>query len=76
MKSIIYDIDVLSVPSEPLTFLTEQGAKTEEGEEIIKKDGLMQTVTITVPQEDNKQIIENELMKHIYPLIQQVGMKF
>jgi peptide deformylase len=34
---IIYDIDVLSVPSEPLTFLTEQGAKTEEGEEIINK---------------------------------------
>ena len=34
---IIYDTDVLSVPSEPLTFLTEQGAKTEEGEEIISK---------------------------------------
>ena len=37
MESIIYDIDVLSIPSEPLTFLTEQGAKTEEGEEIINK---------------------------------------
>jgi peptide deformylase len=37
MESIIYDVDVLSIPSEPLTFLTEQGAKTEEGEEIIKK---------------------------------------
>ncbi len=37
MESIIYDIDVLSVPSEPLTFLTEQGAKTEEGEKIIRK---------------------------------------
>jgi peptide deformylase len=37
MESIIYDIDMLSVPSEPLTFLTEQGAKTEEGEEIISK---------------------------------------
>ena len=34
---IIYDIDVLSIPSEPLTFLTDQGAKTEEGEEIIGK---------------------------------------
>ena len=34
---IIYDIDVLSVPSEPLTFLTDQGAKTEEGDEIISK---------------------------------------
>lgn len=37
MESIIYNVDVLCVPSEPLTFLTEQGAKTEEGEEIIKK---------------------------------------
>lgn len=37
MELIIYDIDTLSIPSEPLTFLTEQGAKTEEGEEIIKK---------------------------------------
>lgn len=34
---IIYDIDVLSVPSEPLTFLTDQGAKTEEGDEIVSK---------------------------------------
>lgn len=37
MESIIYDVDVLSIPSEPLTFLTEQGAKTEEGNEIIGK---------------------------------------
>jgi peptide deformylase len=37
MESIIYDIDVLNVPSEPLTFLTNEGPKTEEGEEIIKK---------------------------------------
>lgn len=37
MESIIYDIDILSIPSEPLTFLTEQGAKTEEGEEIVSK---------------------------------------
>ena len=37
MESIIYDIDVLSIPSEPLTFLTEQGAKTEEGDAIINK---------------------------------------
>jgi peptide deformylase len=37
MESIIYDVNVLSIPSEPLTFLTEQGAKTEEGEEIISK---------------------------------------
>lgn len=37
MELIIYDTDVLSIPSEPLAFLTEQGAKTEEGEEIIGK---------------------------------------
>jgi peptide deformylase len=37
MKSIITDNEVLSVPSEPLTFLTEEGAKTEEGTEIINQ---------------------------------------
>ncbi len=37
MESIIYDINVLAIPSEPLTFLTEHGAKTEEGDEIISK---------------------------------------
>ena len=37
MKSIITDIDVLSIPSEPLAFLTEEGAKTEEGTEIINQ---------------------------------------
>lgn len=37
MELIIYDTDVLSIPSEPLTFLTGQGAKTEDGEEIIGK---------------------------------------
>lgn len=37
MESIITDIEVLSTPSEPLTFLTEKGAQTEEGTEIINK---------------------------------------
>ena len=37
MESIIYDVDVLSVPAEPLTFLSESGAQTEEGTEIINK---------------------------------------
>lgn len=37
MKSIITDIDMLSVPSEPLTFLTNEGPKTEEGTEIIQQ---------------------------------------
>lgn len=37
MEKIITDIDVLSVPSEPLEFLTEQGAQKEEGTEIVNK---------------------------------------
>lgn len=52
------------------------GIVSKKGDEVIKKDGLMQQITITVPKENNKQIIENELMKHIYPLIQQLGTKF
>ena len=37
MEAIITDIEVLSAPAEPLTFLTEQGAQTEEGTEIVNK---------------------------------------
>jgi peptide deformylase len=37
METIIYDVEQLSVPSEPLTFLNESGAQTEEGTEIINK---------------------------------------
>ena len=37
MEAIIYDVDLLSVPAEPLTFLDESGAHTEEGDEIIRK---------------------------------------
>lgn len=37
MESIITDIDVLAIPSEPLTFLSEKGAETEEGTKIINK---------------------------------------
>jgi peptide deformylase len=37
MEKIITDLEVLSVPSEPLEFLTEQGAQKEEGTEIINK---------------------------------------
>lgn len=37
MEAIIYDIDTLSIPSEPLTFLSESGAQTEEGNEIVSK---------------------------------------
>ena len=35
--TIITDVETLSVPSEPLTFLSESGAKTDEGTEIVNK---------------------------------------
>ena len=37
MENIIFDLEKLAQPSEPLTFLSEAGAQTEEGTEIIKK---------------------------------------
>lgn len=37
MENIIIDLEKLAQPSEPLTFLSEEGAKTEEGAEIIAK---------------------------------------
>ena len=37
MESIIFDIEKLSTPAEPLTFLSESGAQTDEGNEIIGK---------------------------------------
>lgn len=37
MQTIITNIEDLLQPAEPLTFLTETGAQTEEGNEIIKK---------------------------------------
>lgn len=37
MESIIIDIEKLTQPAEPLTFLTETGAKTDEGAEIVAK---------------------------------------
>ena len=35
MKSIITEVEKLKQPSEPLTFLSKEGAKTEEGQKII-----------------------------------------
>lgn len=37
MSTIITDVNELNSPAEPLTFLSESGAKTEEGIDIIKK---------------------------------------
>ena len=44
--------------------------------EIVKKDGLRQNITFYVPQGDNNAIVEYELLKAIYPLLQQVASKF
>ena len=52
------------------------GIVSKNGNEIIKKDGLMQTITIIVPKDNNKEIIENELLKHVCQLIQQIGINF
>ena len=37
MEQIIIDLEKLQQPSEPLTFLSAEGAKTEEGNEIVSK---------------------------------------
>lgn len=37
MESIIFDLEKLTQPSEPLTFLSDEGTKTDEGNEIISK---------------------------------------
>lgn len=55
METIITDIETLSTPAEPLEFLTEQGAKTEEGTEIINKikeilDSNKDLIALSAPQ--------------------------
>lgn len=37
MEKIITDVELLRTPAEPLTFLTDTGAETTEGEEIVNK---------------------------------------
>ena len=49
MESIILDVEKLMQPAEPLTFLTESGAQTDEGLEIISK--------IKVVMEQNEDIL-------------------
>jgi peptide deformylase len=55
MEFIITDLEKLAHPAEPLTFLTDEGAKTEEGLEIINKikDVMMQDeqiIALSAPQ--------------------------
>ena len=55
MERIITDIETLSTPAEPLTFLTEQGAQKEEGSEIINKikeimDANKDLIALSAPQ--------------------------
>ena len=85
-KSIIYDVDILSIPSEPLTFLTEQGAKTEEGEEIISKikevmEANTELLALSAPQIGiNKRIFclrfNDQIKTFINPIITKEGPKY
>lgn len=55
MESIIIDVEQLSVPSEPLTFLSDKGTETEEGNGIITKikevlDANPDLVALSAPQ--------------------------
>ena len=52
------------------------GIVAKKDGEIVKKDGLRQNITFYVPQGDNNAIVEYELLKAIYPLLQQVASKF
>ncbi len=52
------------------------GIVSKKGNDTIKQDGLKQIVTLIVPKENNENIIQFELLKYIYPLIQQLASKF
>ncbi len=52
------------------------GIVATKNNEIIKKDGLIQSVSLVVPSKNNQKIIENELMKHICLLLKQVAVNF
>ena len=79
MERIITDIETLSTPAEPLTFLTEQGAHKEEGSEIINKikeimDANEDLIALSAPQIGiNKRIFclrfNDQLKAFINPII-------
>ena len=55
MESIIFDLEKLAQPAEPLTFLTKEGAKTEEGDEIVAKlkevmESMPELLALSAPQ--------------------------
>lgn len=52
------------------------GIVAKKNGEILKKEGLKENITIYVPQDANNEIIEYELLKAIYPLLQQIASKF
>ena len=52
------------------------GIVAKKDGEVLKQDGVQQTVMIVVPKENNEKIIQNELLKYIYSLIEQVASKF
>ena len=52
------------------------GLISQKNGETVKQDALMQTATFYIPQENDGKIIEHELIKTMYPLIQQLASKF
>ncbi len=49
---------------------------SKKGNEIIKQINTKKTVLISLPRKNNNDILQYELLKAIYPLIQQVASKF
>lgn len=52
------------------------GVIASKDDEVIKQDALKQIVTFVVPHDCKNDVIEYELIKAIYPLIQQIASKF
>jgi len=52
------------------------GVVSRKDGEVVKQEALSQEVILLVPRRHNQNIIEFELLKRIYPLIQQIAEKF
>lgn len=52
------------------------GVISKKDGKTLKQDGVQQNVTIVIPKEKYEDTLQNELVKYIYPLIQQVASNF
>lgn len=52
------------------------GIRSKSEDKVLNQKGINQDITIYVPQENNEEIISYELLKVIYPLIQQLAVDF